>query len=285
MEQYHNISNLPPLPEYQLIPLPPLVAPIPDKLLTMLLPVAAYWMLSMFFHWIDEKDYFSKYRLHTPVEVLRRNHVTRWEVVRDVIIQQAIQTVVGILLGMTEPEDYFGKDDYNVAVWARRIRIVQKLVPGILALISVDASGLAKNLAASHPILSGVVSGGMYPSLDQVVVFNGLKESIPLFAEWEILLAKTMYWIIVPVLQFGLAILIVDTWQYFLHRAMHMNKWLYSKLLCYSVRMCSDFIKQPFTLATTVSMFLMLLAPCITIPLKASYSILLEPALLSNWQV
>ena len=229
MQHFHDFSNLPPVPEYQLVPLPPLVPPIPDKLLTMLLPIAAYWMLSMFFHWIDEKDCFSKYRLHTPAEVLKRNHVTRWEVVRDVVIQQIIQTVVGILLGMTEPDDYFGKDDYNVAVWARRIRIAQRLVPGMLALVSVNAGGLAKNLAISHPILSGVVSGGIYPSLNHTSTFNGANESVPAFADWETLLAKTIYWVVVPMLQFGLAIFIVDTWQYFLHRAMHMNKWLYSK--------------------------------------------------------
>ena len=183
----------------------------------------------MFFHWIDEKDYFAKYRLHTPTEVLKRNHVTRWEVVRDVVVQQIIQTVVGVLLGMTEPDDSYGKDNYNVAVWARRIRIVQKLVPGMLALVSVNANGLAKNLATSHPILSGVLSGGVYPSLNQIIISDGLGESIPAFAKWETLLAKAIYWIVVPVLQFGFAIFIVDTWQYFLHRAMHMNKWLYSK--------------------------------------------------------
>ena len=235
------IHDLPPLPTYHLNPLPPLIAPVPDKLLTLLLPVAAYWVLSMVFHWIDTKDYFSQYRLHTPAEVLKRNHVSRWEVVRDVLIQQVVQTIVGTLLGMTEPDDFFGKDDYNVVVWARRIRIMQKAVPGLLSLVSVNATGLAKNLAGSHPMLAGFISGGQYSFLTETVVLgNGLQASVPAFTGWEIILAKVLYWYTVPALQFGLAILIVDTWQYFLHRAMHMNKWLYSMNLW----LCSLLVKQ-----------------------------------------
>jgi sphinganine C4-monooxygenase len=223
-------GDLPPLPEYSLAPLPPLLPPIPDKLLTLLLPIAAYWALSMLFHWIDVKDYFSKYRLHTPAEVLKRNRVTRWEVVRDVIIQQVIQTVVGTLLGMTEPDDFFGRKDYDVSVWARRIRAMQKAVPMLLSLVSINPSELANNLSGSHPTLAGAVSGGVYPLLTKIVTFaDGHQEAVPAFAAWEILVAKALYWFVVPALQFGLAIFVVDTWQYFLHRAMHMNKWLYSE--------------------------------------------------------
>jgi sphinganine C4-monooxygenase len=219
--------DLPPLPEYTLTPLPFLVAPIPDKLLTLLLPIAAYWILSMIFHWIDVKDYFAKYRLHTPAEVLKRNHVSRWEVIRDVVIQQVIQTGVGWVLGMTEPDDFYGKEDYDVAVWARRVRLAQKAIPGLLSLVSVDATGLASNIKASHPIIAGAISGGLYPTLTQAI--EGVDFAVPAFASWEIVAAKALYWYIIPAIQFGVAIFVVDTWQYFLHRAMHMNKWLYSK--------------------------------------------------------
>ncbi|MCJ1227768.1 hypothetical protein MMC12_004427 [Toensbergia leucococca] len=223
--------DLPPLPEYQLHPLPPLVAPIPDKVFTMLLPIAAYWGLSMLFHWIDTKDYFPQYRLHTPAEVMKRNVVSRWEVVRDVIIQQIVQTIVGILLGMTEPDDVFGKEDYDVAVWACRIRITQRAIPGLLSVLGVNASGLAKDLAGSYPMIAGAVSGGHYPSLMNLIeIGDGYEATVPSFAGWEIFVAKAIYWFIVPALQFGFAALVVDTWQYFLHRAMHMNKWLYTTL-------------------------------------------------------
>ncbi len=222
-------SDLPPLPTYHLTPLPALVAPIPDKLFTLLLPIAAYWILSMFFHWIDVNDYFSRYRLHTPAEVLKRNHVSRWEVVRDVLIQQVVQTVVGTLLGMTEPEDFFGKDEYDIAVWARRIRIAQKTIPRLLSFLGLDANGLAKSMAGSYPMLAGALTGGSYPSVAKSIpTDSGHAITVPAFAGWEMMVAKALYWYLIPALQFSLAILVVDTWQYFLHRAMHMNKWLYS---------------------------------------------------------
>ena len=225
-----NLYALPPLPAYELRPLPFLVPPIPDKLLTLLLPIAAYWILSMIFHWIDTKDYFSQYRLHTPAEVLKRNHVSRWAVIRDVVIQQVVQTLVGTGLGMFEPEDVYGKDDYNVVVWAQRIRKLQRTLPGLLSLVGIDAPGLAKNLAGSYPVLAGAISGGVYPFAGTLVTLAGGQQvSVPAYCGWETILAKTLYWYVVPTLQFGVAVLFVDTWQYFLHRAMHMNKWLYSK--------------------------------------------------------
>lgn len=221
--------DLPPLPDYRLTPLPPLLWPIPDKLLTLLLPIAAYWGLSMFFHWIDTKDYFPQYRLHTPVEVAKRNKVSRYEVVRDVVVQQIIQTAVGWLLGMTEPDDFFGKEEYDVAVWARRIRIAQRAIPGLLAFVGLDAAGLAKNLSPAHPTLAGAILGGQYPSLRAMVAIGGTsKSSTPSFAGWELMFASAIYWVLIPAVQFTVAILVVDTWQYFLHRAMHVNKWLYS---------------------------------------------------------
>ncbi|KAL8716751.1 MAG: hypothetical protein Q9225_005943 [Loekoesia sp. 1 TL-2023] len=224
-------SDLPPLPNYQTTLMPPLLPPIPDKLLTLILPIAAYWGLSMLFHWIDTKDYFPQYRLHTPAEVSSRNKVSRWEVVRDVVIQQVVQTLVGWLLGMTEPDDVVGKEVYDIAVWARRIRIAQRAIPGLLALIGLDAVGLAKNMKMSHPVLAGVMMGGRYSNLKVTpTAGDGFADLNSGFAPWEEMLANAMYWYIVPALQYGVAILVVDTWQYFLHRAMHMNKWMYTTI-------------------------------------------------------
>ena len=225
----NTLNELPTLPEYHLIPLPSLLPPIPDKLLTLLLPITAYWGLSMFFHWIDTKDYFPQYRLHTPAEVARRNRVSRWEVIRDVVVQQVIQTAVGWLLGMTEPDDFYGKEEYDVAVWARRIRIAEGIIPELLALIGLDATKLGGNLFQAHPILAGALMGGRYPSVGKSDNFsNHSMWNTSRFTTWELMLASVIYWALVPAVQFSVAIIVVDTWQYFLHRAMHMNKWLYS---------------------------------------------------------
>ena len=143
-----------------------------------------------------------------------------------------MQTAVGWVLGMTEPDDFFGKEQYDVAVWATRIRIMERSIPGLLATVGLDAKGLAKNLGASHPMLAGAVQGGRYPSLETLsAVGSAAKVGTTGFAGWELNLASAIYWVLIPTLQFGLAVLVVDTWQYFLHRAMHMNKWLYSTFL------------------------------------------------------
>jgi sphinganine C4-monooxygenase len=219
---------LPPLPDYTLEPLPPLIPWIDDAYLSLALPVVAYWAMSMVFHLVDELDLFPQYRLHTPAEVLKRNHVSRWDVFRDVVIQQAIQSVVGIGLTLVDPAPTQGKDDYDVTVWAQRLRIAQRAIPTVLGFVGIDAAGIAKNIGQEHAMLSGALAGGVYPQLTQTVMLAGEQTVAPAFAGWEITAAKVIYHFGIPTLQFVIAILIVDTWQYFLHRAMHMNKWLYT---------------------------------------------------------
>ena len=85
-------------------------------------------------------------------------------------------------------------------------------------------------------MLAGALAGGQYKGLQELVSIGGQDMFVPTFASWELTVAKIMYWYAVPALQFLCGILIVDTWEYFLHRAMHMNKWLYGTLIAPSVR-------------------------------------------------
>ncbi|CAL5867060.1 uncharacterized protein PFLUO_LOCUS1272 [Penicillium psychrofluorescens] len=221
--------ELPPLPSYTLTPREPLLAPIPDNVLALILPIVAYWVLSMFYHFLDVNEYFVQYRLHTPAEVLKRNHVSRWEVVRDVILQQVIQTIAGMSMSYFDAEEVVGREEYDVAVWAQRLRIVQKAFPRLLALVGVDSLGLAKSLSLNgHSMLAGVLAGGSYPGVTQSLLLDtGAEVVAPAFASWELSAASFIYWYLIPGLQFALAVGIVDTWQYFWHRAMHLNRWLY----------------------------------------------------------
>jgi sphinganine C4-monooxygenase len=226
-----SLDQLPPLPSFTLTPLPSIVTGISDQLLALLLPIAAYWIVSIGFHILDVYDFWSQYRLHTPAEVLKRNHVTRYEVVRDVIVQQIIQTVFGLAIGMLDPVEMTGKQSFDVAVWARRIRLAQHVIPKGLGVLGIDAVRFGGNLAAQHPTIAGLFLGGRYPHLvRQVISTSGQSIMMPVFASWEVWVAQLIYWVLIPALQFGVAIFIVDTWQYFLHRAMHMNKWLYTTL-------------------------------------------------------
>jgi sphinganine C4-monooxygenase len=227
MTNYTVSFELPPLPAYTLQPLPPLISWIPDKYLTLVLPIVGYWVVSIIFHLIDTYDVFPQYRLHTPEELLKRNHATRWDVVRDVIVQQIIQTLFGLGIAYFDPEPLYGKEDYDVAQWAQRIRTAQRAIPFVLSLAGANAGALASKIAGSHPILAGALAGGQYSFLTENILVDGQKLQAPAFAPWEILLAKAIYWVGIPAVQFFVAIVIVDTWQYFLHRAMHMNKTLY----------------------------------------------------------
>ncbi|KAI1313621.1 fatty acid hydroxylase superfamily-domain-containing protein [Xylaria venustula] len=221
-------TDLPPLPAFTLTEAPDVISWFPDFYLSAIAPVLAYWVVSGIFHFIDVYDLFPQYRLHTPAEITQRNRATRFEVFRDVIIQQIIQIGMAVVLGITDPPQMTGSEDYDVAVWATRIRLAQRAVPGLLGLFGINAATISKNMAISHPLLAGALAGGYYPFLSTSLdATDGLP--VPAFATWELMVAKAIYYLIIPGFQLAVAVSILDTWQYFLHRGMHMNKWLYTK--------------------------------------------------------
>ncbi|KAK0748750.1 fatty acid hydroxylase superfamily-domain-containing protein [Apiosordaria backusii] len=184
--------------------------------LSIILPHVAYWVVSLVFHLIDTYDLFPQYRLHTPEEITQRNLASRWEVARDVVLEQILQVATAAFLNLTEAKQMTGMEGYDVAVWARRIRIAQRALPGLLGLVGLNAKAISENVAlGGYPLLA---EGGK-----QAVV-----ETVPAFATWEMVLAKAIYWVVVPGFQMWAAVAIMDTWQYFWHRAMHMNKWMYT---------------------------------------------------------
>jgi sphinganine C4-monooxygenase len=172
--------ELPPLPTYTLQPLPRLIPWISDGCLALAVPIVGYWLLSGLFHVIDTYDLFPQYRLHTPAEVLKRNHVTRWECFRDVVLQQVIQTAAGLAVLMLDEETKFGKEDYDVAWYARNIRLMQRAIPAILTTVGLDATALASKYASSYPTFAAAVVGGHYPELVQMITSRLCSSSSPL---------------------------------------------------------------------------------------------------------
>lgn len=219
-------SDLPPLPSYSVKPIPDLLPGIiSDFWLSVIGPHVAYWVVSLFFHLIDVYDLFPQYRLHTPEEIAQRNLATRWQVARDVVFEQIIQMTTATVLSLTEPAQMTGMEGYDVAVWATRIRLAQRGLPTVLGLVGLNAAALSKTMSASHPLLAGALAGGHYPFLTTRLDTT----SVPAFATWELLLAKAIYWGVVPAFQIWVAVVFLDSWQYFWHRAMHVNKWMYSR--------------------------------------------------------
>lgn len=219
--------DLPPLPAYTVTPMPDLFPFISDFWLSLILPHIAYWAVSMLFHLIDVYDLFPQYRLHTPAEISQRNLASRYQVARDVILEQIIQIGTSAVLSLTEPKQMIGMEDYDVAVWATRIRLAQRAVPTLLGLLGLNAASISKNMASSHPLIAGALAGGHYPFLT-TELGGSTGTHVPAFATWELMVAKAIYWLIIPSFQIWIAVVILDTWQYFWHRAMHLNKWMYT---------------------------------------------------------
>lgn len=73
---------------------------LPDRYLSLAAPVVAYWSFSLFFHFLDNSGWkwLDKYRIHESSEVTSRNLVSIGEVVRAVILQHVIQTVLGLFV-------------------------------------------------------------------------------------------------------------------------------------------------------------------------------------------
>lgn len=221
------MSVLPSLPSYVLSPQPDILPFISDFWLDLILPHIAYWALSLVFHTIDVYDVFPQYRLHTPEEITSRNHASRSEVLRDVIIQQVIQTMTAIVLTVTDEPQTVGREEYDIAVWATRIRLAQRALPTMLSLVGLNAAAISKNMASTgHTWLAGALAGGHYPALADEFVAGATEASA--FAAWELGLAKVVYWILLPMFQLWFAVAFLDTWQYFWHRLMHVNKWMYT---------------------------------------------------------
>ncbi|KAI9856064.1 MAG: hypothetical protein M1813_009284 [Trichoglossum hirsutum] len=200
-------------PTYILRPVPSLVNGISDIHLSLIIAVVVYWATALIFQIIESAGFFQNYRMHTSAEELARNRVSRWECIRQVVLNQVIQTCLGIGLGMLGNGDFTGREDYDVAVWAKRLRVLRRILSGITG---IDTSSLTKKVACYW--LNDPGKGCPQARIDD------------LFASWDITSGEAVYWYIVPALQFAVAIFAADTWQYFGHRFEHLNRWVYSML-------------------------------------------------------
>ncbi|OBZ66389.1 Sphingolipid C4-hydroxylase SUR2 [Grifola frondosa] len=160
---------------------------LPDHLFSLAAPIVTYWIASIIFHALDisEWKWLAPYRIHESAEVKSRNLVTRTQVVRAVVLQQVVQTLIGFW-------------------W------MEEKVSGA----AVDHLG---NMLALAPTLASVVKSILGQAGVQILDSRG---AVALY---------TIYWWAIPVGKLLLGMFIIDTWQYFLHRTMHMNTWLYKK--------------------------------------------------------
>ncbi|KAK6201013.1 fatty acid hydroxylase superfamily-domain-containing protein [Scheffersomyces amazonensis] len=150
---------------------PSLIPGLPDGILALIVPIVAYWSYATFFHIIDVYELAEKYRIHPSEEEQSRNKATLDDVVKDVILQHVVQTVVGFVVFYFDPVPQTGHELYEM--WSLRQNYIPSFIPDVF-----------------------VYYGYMYG--------------------WSLV-------------RITFAFLIIDTWQYWLHRIMHVNKYLYRR--------------------------------------------------------
>ncbi|KAL8909539.1 MAG: hypothetical protein Q9171_005018 [Xanthocarpia ochracea] len=256
-------------PSYTLEPVAQLVPWLSDFHLSLLLPVAAYWFVSLFFWYIERKNYWPQYRIHTPEELKQRNRVTVGEVLRSVLLQQAVQTALGLCLGyLTDAGDFQGRDDYDIAAWAGRVHRARGATPWMLAFLGIDGQTLASRIQTYATSMGSTVTTEKPLVLLNSIVYPHLGDGLTYgFAPWELWVAKTIYWVLEPAARFSIAIFFSDSWQYFWHRAMHSNKWMFRNIHAHHHKMYVPYAFGAFyntlteafildTIGTTLSLML-----------------------------
>ncbi|KAI4086062.1 MAG: hypothetical protein LQ344_007877 [Seirophora lacunosa] len=227
MASNFTTASLPSLPPPELGPRDSLLPFLADHHLPYLVPAVFYWLISFVFHFIDTRGFFSKYKLHTSAEDLTKNRASRRDVIKFALVQQAAQCVLGYL--MADDGEQFVSSEHAVALWAQKLRAVE-----IVFLKCVHSAGLTMpwvihGATASEPASPAVARQDLFGSLvghSSQLTINGNRAVMP-FAPAELLLAKVIYWALFPLGQYILAMILADTFQYFTHRAFHVNKWLY----------------------------------------------------------
>lgn len=221
---------------YELRPVLPLLPFLSDFHLALLLPIVVYWLTAFTFEWIDGRGYFLQYKLHTPAEELTQNPVSRYACVRRVIMNQVIQVLLGIAFGSITPPDLTGREAYDVAVWATRVRKGRAFGLSLLSITGVDARSFAVKVSDSSLIaLLGWSKHADKPLHTSKAGAQG--QNADLSTDWDTAVAKLAYWYIFPVVQITIALLVIDTYLYFVHRWEHTNKWIYSKAeVCHSLK-------------------------------------------------
>lgn len=220
--EFHNGTFIisPPPSNLTLTPRPSLLPFISDGHLALLLPVVCYWTYSLFFHYLDTHDLFFKYRIHTPQELEKKNRCSVREVVRAVVVQHLIQTVVGLAVDYVEGQEMCGMEDYEL--W--QIQYIFARCCGLSPAFNDPKTTSAAASKFPHGSNNGPLSKlqPLFPILAPLIQLLGLstRKLTPFFA-------RSVYYFFIPFTKIFIAFLIIDSWQYTLHRYMHNNKFLY----------------------------------------------------------
>ncbi|KAL6720318.1 Sphingolipid C4-hydroxylase sur2 [Lecanora helva] len=187
----------------------PLLPFLSDEHLLLLLPTAAYWAYGLLFHWIDTRGHLARYKLHTPAEISKRNKVPMYKVICNTLFYQFVTTLLGFwMLRGSRPEPQ-GNAGLEIARWTLWFAHLRKVLNVSGWVVWLDAKMDLQLLGFS----------------DHQLGIGNYVNVVPML---NVTAAKTMYYFLVPLAQFAFTIFIADTWQYFTHRLVHTNQYLYT---------------------------------------------------------
>ena len=214
-----------PRPSCTFVPQEPFLPFLSDNVLAIILPTIVYAVAGGFFHLLDSCSLFSYWRIHPSEEDIKRNHVTRWQCLLTVIRYHLMQISIGLLMNHLagNKPTMTGDEMCRIHRAADAISYTRNLVPMALNIVGIDAGRVGIAMEGTSAGLAQVLAGDYLSS-----------ERTQGFTAFELSLAKFVVSVGVPMLQFFVALAVVDTWIYFTHRLCHINKTLYRKPLCLS---------------------------------------------------
>ncbi|KAI4194292.1 MAG: hypothetical protein LQ348_002677 [Seirophora lacunosa] len=211
-------------PSCHLSPQEPLLPWISDNVLAIILPTLVYAVAGGFFHLLDTYELFGNYRIHPTEDELKRNHITRWECLKGVVRYHVIQISIGLLLNHGASPPMVRDEACRIHHAANMVHNARHVIPIILNTIGIDAKQLSHAAQGTSPTLASIIGGG--DDLTSIITSPHQPAQNHL-TPFDFALATFSTNILVPALQYLVALIVVDTWIYFTHRLCHVNRTLY----------------------------------------------------------
>lgn len=142
------------------------------------------------------------------------------------LFQQATQVTLGYLTA--DNKEVFYPHIYHIERLVEKIKGVQLFLTGAFCNPCSGPFSAPSKAMADCPYLhfpNTTATSFSFPLAQQTGY--DLSTTGSLHTQWQWLTSHLIYWVLIPTSQFLFALILADTFQYFMHRAMH-TRWLYS---------------------------------------------------------
>ncbi|KAG6785993.1 hypothetical protein POTOM_007584 [Populus tomentosa] len=167
---------------------------VSDEVMGIFAPIVVYWLYGGFYQLLPPLD---GYRLHTRKEEEEKNLLSLSKVVKGVLLQQLLQAAVAHALFLSKQKLIF-----------MFVKLLDPALSETLLFLLKQESLFSSLISFSESEIQYVDSIKLTSTADESGIT--IQPSIP-----------------IQFVQIIIGMLVMDTWQYFMHRYMHQNKFLY----------------------------------------------------------